>query len=468
MSFGQIQFGGLASGLDTNAIIGAILAVESRPIQVFESRKSSAQQRISLIGTLEGLVKDLQEKARGLSSAGGFFDFAIDNADDSVASFTMSEGATEGAHTLVVNSLATASRFTFAAQADPDVTLGAGTMDFTYDGTAYSVDVTDAGSSLNGIRDAINAQAGDAVQASVVNVGTEQSPSYQLVVAGKDTGADFAISGLTSSVAGLGAQTELVAASNAEAVIDGLTVQRSSNVFSDVLPGVSFTVHQAGGASTSFNIDIDTEGTKAKVQGFVDSYNEVMGFLNQQSEFSEESGAGGALFGDRILRQVREEIQGAIFSASLADVLADTEGYSTLEIVGVELQNDGLLQINASVFDDKLAGNLDALADLFSDPDDGLMQRLEAAADALLDGPVDGDGNPFLAGGVSVPGIFEGRRDSLNTDIGRFDSEIARLERNLEALEGSLIARFANLEQIVGGLNAQSAFLNGGGAFPGL
>ena len=61
MSFGPIQFGGLASGLDTNAIISALMALEARPIDALRLQKSTQQDRLSQIGTLEGLVKTLQK-----------------------------------------------------------------------------------------------------------------------------------------------------------------------------------------------------------------------------------------------------------------------------------------------------------------------------------------------------------------------------------------------------------------------
>src|SRR5262249_53324876 len=149
--------------------------------------------------------------------------------------------------------------------------------------------------------------AGADVTASVVNVGTSATPSYQLVVAGDDTGADFTITGLTSSVAELSGATRVSTATNAEIAIDGLTVQRSSNLFSDVLPGVSFTVSRVTptGTPMSFTVDLDPSGIKENIKGFVDAYNEVVKFVNAQNAFTQEGGAGGELFGDSALDAVR-------------------------------------------------------------------------------------------------------------------------------------------------------------------
>jgi len=456
----SIQFGGLASGLDTNAIISALLSVERIPIQRFEGRKEEEQNRISLIGTLEGLVKDLREKAQGLATDAGFFSYALDGADDGVATFSLGSNPQPGSHTLQVDSLAAADRYAWdAGLTDADTTqLGGGTIGFTYDGTAYSVTVDAGTSTLNDVAAAINSQAGEAVRASVVNTGTEANPNYQLVVAGNDTGEDFALGGLSVSIAGLGAGTRIVAASNASVVIDGLAVERSGNVFSDVLPGVTFTVHTAG-AATSFSVDVDDEGTKAKIGEFVDAYNEVIDFINAQSQFSEEDGPSGGLFGDSILTSVRGGITGALFNVDVSIVAADTEGYSTLQLIGIEIDSDGRLSIDDAKFDEKLSTNREAIFQLFSDEDSGLMGKLETALDALLDGPVDENGDPFQVQGKNIGGVFDRRRDTLNRNISRIDDDIERLERRIDSLEETLVQRFANLERIMSGLNAQSGFL---------
>ena len=75
-----------------------------------------------------------------------------------------------------------------AALSSGSADLGAGDISFNIDGTAYNVSVAADASSLNEIRDELNSLTGDDITANVVNVGTESSPQYQLVIAGNDTG----------------------------------------------------------------------------------------------------------------------------------------------------------------------------------------------------------------------------------------------------------------------------------------
>ncbi len=460
MTLGGIQFGGLASGLDTGAIIDAILQAESRSLRAVESRKKGEQSKLTLLGTFEGLVNKLRDKARDLQAASNFFAHKLTVGEEGIATFTLGGSAVAGAHTLEVQSLASADRYAFAGVADPTAVLGAGTISFTYGTTPYSVNVA-AGSNLNDVAAAINSAAGADVTASVVNAGTSTSPSYQLVLAGDDTGADFTLTGLTSSVAGLTGATRVSSASNAQVVIDGLTVQRSTNLFSDVLPGVSFSVSRKTALATpmSFTVDLDPSGMKENVKSFVDAYNEVVAFINKQNTFTQEAGVGGELFGDRALDSVRSTLRRALFNVDLSTVVADGEGYSTLSLIGIGLQGDGTLKIDDAKLEAKLNGNLDLFSEFFrhegvatDHSDKGVFGRVDGMLDDLLDSSTAPDGR-------RLDGLIGGRKASIQRQTKDFDKEIERLQTRLDKLEESLVQKFAALERLMSGLQSQQTFL---------
>jgi flagellar hook-associated protein 2 len=134
----SIQFGGLASGLDTSANNQALLAVESRPLFALEDRKEAERNRLSLYGTLEGLVTTLRNRAREFTSAlSSFYAYSVSPSDESIANFTITCKPLSGSHTREVLSLARADRWAFEGQPDAYTTqLGAGTIAFDYDGTS--------------------------------------------------------------------------------------------------------------------------------------------------------------------------------------------------------------------------------------------------------------------------------------------------------------------------------------------
>ncbi len=465
MGIGPIQFGGLATGLDTNAIISALLQVESLPIQQLQSQKSANQQKISLLGTLEGLLKKLSDQAQDIATLAGITSQKVEVADETVAGVEITgSSATPGGHSLTVNALASADVHTISAAAgigDPDAALSDGDLSFDVGGASYQVTVA-AGDTLADVASKINAAAGEDVTASVINVGAQESPSYQLVLSSKETGTANAITGLATDVAELDTISNVSAASNAQIVLDGITIQRSTNDFDDVLAGVSIQALSAG-ESTSFTVSVDTDGIKEKLQAFVDAFNAVAKFVNDQNAFDSEAeegedATGGPLFGDSILSTVRARLNTALFDVDIAAVQADTAGFSTLGLVGIEVQDDGTLMLDETKVDEKMTEDLDAFLDLFADvdgtsgEDTGIAGTIADAIDSLLD-------SSQSVNGDTLPGLLDARTDALKTNNKTIDNRISTLEYQLGQKELFLVQKFAALEELVSGLNAQGSFL---------
>lgn len=469
MGLGSIQFGGLASGLDTNAIISTLVSLERRPINALQGERDVNREKISLLGQLEGLVKSLQDKAQELLGSNGnsFFSNQVSSTDESIATVTTSGDVLPGNYNINVVELADRDRFAFEGLADANAEIS----DFVgfqldYDGTTYAFG--DSNLSLNEIAAGINDAMGEAVTAEVINTGTEGNPSWQLTITGNDTGEDFSFQNLVTDLpdelvpvnSTVGIPGQLSVARNATIEVNGLTVERSTNEFAGVIQGMTFNVREPG--TVSLNAEVDAEGTEANVQGFIDAYNEVVDFINSQSTFSEEAGPGGELFGDTVLSTIRTSLNSALFSVDLDTIQNDTTGYSTLSLVGVDLQSDGRLELDSTQFREKYEENSQALADLFSG-DGGALSRLDEAIDALVKGPVDDEGNYFTIGGPDgerITGVFDQRKDVLEGINSRIGDDIDRLERNVASFEESLILKYANLEQLMAGLQSQQGFLS--------
>ena len=486
---GGISFGGLASGLDTGAIIEALLSVERAPINELQSKKAAEQTKIDLFGTLQGHVRDLQSKAQELSTLSNLLVFDVTPSIEGVATFSATGSAVAGSHTLDVLALASVDRWAFDAVADPDATLATNpnsNVSFTYDGVDYDVSILQASSSLNNIAAEINLATQGAVSASVVNTGSSSNPSYQLVLAGSETGESHRISNLASTVSGLtinGAgpnpsgvpqsPNNITVGSDAVAVIDGLQIQRDTNDFNDVIPGVSISVTDNTAGEITFTVESDKEAIGEKIQGFVDAYNKVMDFINSQNTYSEEEGAGGELFGDFALRTIQNELRRTMFAQGSTRFVQSSPSFETLRLVGIKTGSDGRLTIDQSVMEAKMAEDLDAFTDLFVDTDGfdnggalkgspsyyvditadhGLADDVARRLDRFLDGE-------FGINGNQLDSIFKARTEELQGRIKRFDQQIEAREFRLARFEENLVARFAALENLMGQLTSQQAFL---------
>ncbi len=492
MAFGSgISFAGLGSGIDSVTLIQRLVQLESLRKAQYESKKTIAQDKLTAFGDLKEHLDDLKVAAKELSESGRFLQLAGSASREGALTFTVSSSATVGSHSIEVLQLAANDRWAFDSVADPDVDLATGAgqqVTFQVGANSYAVDIDPTTSTLNEIAAAITTVAGADVEASVVNVGTEAAPSWKLVLASKSSGESGRIHGLASTVGGLtidgteaapGSGTpvsanQIVVGLDARAIVDGLLVTRDSNEFEGVIQGVSFTATSADpGEPVILSVQPDTEAIKESLKAFVEAYNKLVSFANTQNTYTEEDGAGGELFGDSALSIVRSSIRSALFDVDVADVMADTEGYSTLGLVGLDVQKNGTITINETKLDEKIAANLGLLADLFTDddgfddgntlpgdpgygvdvtPDSGLAATLVRAIDALIDRGVG-------PGGSSLQSIFAAKEESIKSQISLLDDRIADEEYRLERFEENLRIRFANLENLMGSLNSQSAAL---------
>src|SRR5262245_48517224 len=71
-SGGRITFGGLASGINTNQIIDALMQVASRPITSAQNRRDRVQTKINALNALNKSLGTLQTSANALKDPATF------------------------------------------------------------------------------------------------------------------------------------------------------------------------------------------------------------------------------------------------------------------------------------------------------------------------------------------------------------------------------------------------------------
>ena len=455
MSSAGISFGGLGSGLDTQSIISALMAIERRPIAALEQKKSSFSQQKSLFGDLGSLLDKLQDAAQKLRTTTDFLSMSATSSHTDILTASASSNATPGSYQVTVNSLATAQA-NGAGSSDPDTTPhGDGTIWITTGGVVHSIDVGSGSgyaSTLDGIRNAINDQNID-VSASVVDTGVEGSDRYQLVLRSNTAGSagaftvemDSGTAPLQTLVDDLNAN-QLTAASNASLEINGLTVERSSNSITDVIPGITLNLESAPTPPTAVTITVttDAEETASTVQEFVDAYNEVVDFVSGQNALGEDGEARNPLFGDTTLRSIRTSLRSIVGGS----VDTGNPAAALLVQIGISSDRDGKLTFNQSEFEQSLVEDEQAVASLFAQASTGIAQRIFDQIDVYTD---------------SVDGLIKARTDGFDRLIRDTTGRIERAEDRLDRTEASLQQRFANLESLIARLQGQGSAL---AAFP--
>ena len=270
-------------------------------------------------------------------------------------------------------------------------------------GRTIAVDSSD---SLLDLRDAINAANAGAdatgVTASIVSISASE---HVLILTADDAGTDATISAADAGGAvlqslgvldgGGAAKNELQAAQNAELLVDGLgtVIERQSNTVDDVFGGVTLSLFKAEpGTTIKLDVERDLNQVKSAIVDFVDAYNELRLFINQQAltEVPEDDETGaGVLAGTSALSEIRARLSAAIGGA----VQGNDATFTVLAQVGITLRGastvaDPLqantLDIDETKLDDALLNQTDAVRELFA------FQMSSSSPDVVLLG-FDGD-----------------------------------------------------------------------------
>ena len=129
MSSSGINFSGLASGLDTQAIIEALVAVESRPIRGMEARQKSLRSAKALFGDLDGLLDRLRGAADSVRKSSNFLDYKVSLDSETYLGATIGSNAQAGSWDVKVSALAQAKVSASNGKADKNATpYGVGSL----------------------------------------------------------------------------------------------------------------------------------------------------------------------------------------------------------------------------------------------------------------------------------------------------------------------------------------------------
>ena len=171
-------------------------------------------------------------------------------------------------------------------------------------------------------------------------------------------------------------------AQDAKFNLDGLDLTRSSNSVGDVIPGATVKLLSGTAASpgvTNLAITQNTDSIVAAVNTFTSAYNAIQDFVTAQNQFTPPTdttagvaGTSAPLFGDSTLSQIQDQLSRALTAVS---------GSTTLESIGVTLDNKGDLQVDSNALTQALQTDPTSVANLFSasgKSDSGDIQFVQA------------------------------------------------------------------------------------------
>lgn len=461
-----VSSAGIGSGLDVNSIITQLMAIERQPLTSLQTKATTIKGTVSEYGKIKSAVSTLRDLSVKLASTTTWGQTTATSSNAAVAASTNNSAA--GTYSVEVQTLASVQTLAggvTALTATPGAgtlhielgTWGAGQTTFVPKSGASAVDVTvTATDTLSNVRDKINS-AGAGVTALIM---TDASGS-RLLIRSNDTGAANAFrtsvtdaDGVNTDATGLSAlafdpssgvavMTQNQVAANAAATINGLAVTSASNTLSNVVDGLTLTLTAQTTGPVNINVVTDTDSLKKTITDFAAAYSAVVKLIATDTKYDPVAKAGGILQGDSAAVGLQRQLRSLASATSGASSM-----FSHLSDVGLQLQADGSMTVNATTLGNALSNTVE-LKKVFSnsslvDPTlDGFGKRFRVVTDSLL----------------GVDGALTTRTDGLGQQLQRNQKDQDALNIRLGAIEKRMRAQYTALDATMATLNSQSSYI---------
>ena len=173
---GSIYIDGLASGIDTSAIIRQIAEIRQRPVQILETRKGEQTARLAIYQSLNAMLSGLGISAGTMTSPDSFTSYSGTSSDITALAVTTSSAGGPGSYSVVIEALASAHKISSGTIADDSEVLGyAG--DIKLNGVTVTIESND---NLNNIASRINT-SGAGVWATVIDYAEDDDRGHDAV-----------------------------------------------------------------------------------------------------------------------------------------------------------------------------------------------------------------------------------------------------------------------------------------------
>jgi flagellar hook-associated protein 2 len=305
-----LQVTGLSSGLNTNAIVQALMQADQQRVTNLTNEQSGLNAKNAQLTSIQTALQTVAADADALGSVSLFAPAqTVSSTNPTLVGATAinGTGAVQGGYQVGVSQLATSAQrtFTFASPTAADTV--------TIDGQQISL--------------AANAQIQDFVNAVNANsnldvYATATGPSTVVLserATGQQTGTYIQVSDTQSA---LTEQTSLAqAGQNAQYTINGVAATSTSNTVNNAIPGVSLSLNglTTGGGTVTVNISppaVSTQNVQNAVQQFIKDYNAAISQIQAQlaQAPSKTDPTQGTLYGDAELNDLLANMRTAMYT----------------------------------------------------------------------------------------------------------------------------------------------------------
>lgn len=193
----EIRFPGLATGIDTTAIVQQLLEIESRRLKAKQEDLANENIKGETIGELDSKLNAFRTAIRTISDSDQLRSFDSVSSDTDIMTALANSNAAEGNHTIQIGQLATTDRWVhdglkYATSYVKDSAEN-GVFIVSYNHQEMMIQTTDT-TSLEDLAAFINNSADNpGIVASVLKYDAGSDQVYHLVLSGQDSGSDYQV-----------------------------------------------------------------------------------------------------------------------------------------------------------------------------------------------------------------------------------------------------------------------------------
>jgi flagellar hook-associated protein 2 len=291
-----------------------------------------------------------------------------------------------------------------------------------------------------------------------------QEGGYRLMISAKETGTAnaFTFGGAIESVLSFDTTQ---AAQDAELTINGVFVSSGTNTLKSAIEGVTINLkNTTPGDTVTLDLGVNDDAIVSAIKDMITAYNEVSAFINSQFSFNYNTslnsingvaaedmkksgnyGTSGVLSGDPTLRSVQYMLQSIVMGSAVPLAVDPDNPYRSMRQLGINVENDGTLNLDEAVLRKALAEDFDRTSKFFLGYDTpagtkagGMLANLGDALKGLTD-PLR---NPI-----------KNAVDGLTSNINNVLKTIDAYELRLQVREDQLYAQFQAADEALRMMN---------------
>lgn len=426
-----ISLSGVSSGFDWASLIEQLSEAESEQyITPLTTRQTKSEDKLEAWQSMESKLSALQTAIDNLKDADDYEVYTTSLSSnssilaDSLLSATADSDAAAGSYEIVITQLAQSEKYQSASATSKDTDAG-WTGSIEIEGAEN--EITLDGKSLESLRSEINAlNTGDDATGVTATILQVDDNDFRLILTHDDTGT----TGMNLSDGSTAGFSKLQDGKNAALTVDGVSISRSSNTITDVIPGVTLDLKGANtGTTLTLQVSQDTETITSEIQAFVDAYNQVLDFVEDQMSYDTTTKeTGGALFGDNTLKAIKSRLQNTFLDSGLF-------------AAGVTIDDDNRLTLDTEELESVLATDASGTVSLFQD----MAQNMNTLLDTYTD---------------SIDGVITLREKSLEDSISDIEEKIDKTQEHIDRRMEMLTNQYIYMESAISEMNSQLSYIS--------